>query len=73
MLHNIKKVKQTDKRKMHTLLKLIGRTGIWKILQGNRNAANRSKLIGTQPPGKSPFSLEGKLNPFAFHLRNRKS
>ena len=41
MLHNIKKVKQTDKRKMHTLLKLIGRTGIWKIQQGNWNAAPR--------------------------------
>ena len=30
---------------MHTLLKLIGRTGIWKIQQGNWNAA----------PGKSPL------------------
>ena len=56
MLYNIKKVKQTDKRKMHTLLKLIGRTGIWKILQGNRNAANWSKLIGTQPQGNLLFS-----------------
>ena len=25
-------------KKMHTLLKLIGRTGIWKIYQGNWNA-----------------------------------
>ena len=24
-------------------------------------------------PRKIPFSLEGKPNPFAFHLRNRKS
>ena len=27
-----------DKRKMHTLLKIIGRTGIWKIQQVNWNA-----------------------------------
>ena len=53
MQHN--EVKKKDKRKIYTLLKLIGRTGIWKIQQGNRNAANRSKLIGTQPPGKSPL------------------
>ena len=26
-----KEVKKKDKQKMHTLLKLIGRTGIWKI------------------------------------------
>ena len=50
-----KKVKKKDKVKMHTLLKLIGRTGIWKILQGNRNAANRSKLTGTQPQGNPLF------------------
>ena len=55
MLYNTKKVKKKDKPKMHTLLKLIGRTGIWKILQVNWNAAPQSKLIGTQPPGKSPF------------------
>ena len=54
-------------KKMHTLLKLIGRTGIWKIWNNwnsrnaanqnaaNRNAANWSKLIGTQPPEKSPL------------------
>ena len=62
-----KKVKKKDKLKMHTLLKLIGRTGIWKIWNNwnsrnaanqnaaNRNAANWSKLIGTQPPEKSPL------------------
>lgn len=33
-----KKVKKKDKVKMHTLLKLIGRTGIWKIQQVNWNA-----------------------------------
>ena len=33
-----KKVKKKDKVKMHTLLKLIGRTGIRKIQQGNWNA-----------------------------------
>ena len=49
-------------KKMHTLLKLIGRTGIWKIWNNwnsrnaaNQNAANWSKLIGTQPPEKSPL------------------
>ena len=44
-------------KKMHTLLKLIGRTGIWKIWNNwnSRNAANWSKLIGTQPPEKSPL------------------
>ena len=31
--------------------------------QANWNAA----------PKEIPFSLEGKPNPFAFHLRNRKS
>ena len=34
-----------------------------QLEQANWNAA----------PGKSPSSLEGKPNPFAFHLRNRKS
>ena len=45
MQHN--EVKKKDKRKIYTLLKLIGRTGIWKILNNwnnwnSRNAANRS-------------------------------
>ena len=56
---------------MHTLLKLIGRTGTIGIAgtlptgveQANYNAA----------PREIPSSLEGKLNPFALHLRNRKS
>lgn len=37
-----KKVKKKDKLKMHTLLKLIGRTGT-------------IGTTGTQPPGKSPL------------------
>ena len=58
-----KEVKKKDKRKMQTILKLIGRTGIGRfgtagiigIAGTEPTGTNRSKLIGTQPPGKSPL------------------